>query len=147
MLELMARGCMRIGEVLNLTPIDIEDRKVIVQSPKSGRPSETVFLPHKVIDRRKKYIRNTNIRSDCKIFPITFAGARLVVKKAGEILDIQVRPHDLRRHAATYASRSGTPIEIFSKILLRYSNLATTQKYLGKISDSEAIRWIDHLHG
>jgi integrase/recombinase XerD len=30
MLELMARGCMRIGEVLNLTPIDIEDRKVII---------------------------------------------------------------------------------------------------------------------
>ncbi|NOX34725.1 MAG: site-specific integrase [Deltaproteobacteria bacterium] len=147
MLELMARGCMRIGEVLNLTPMDIEDRKVIVQSPKIGRPSEAVFLPQKVIDRMKKYIRDKGIRYDCKIFPITYAGARLVVKKADEILDIQVRPHDLRRHAATYASRSGTPLEIVSKILLRHSNLATTQKYLGKISDSEAIQWIDHLHG
>jgi len=58
MLELMARCCMRIGEVLNLTPMDIEDRKVIIQSPKSGSASEAVFLPQKVIDRMKNYIRD-----------------------------------------------------------------------------------------
>jgi integrase/recombinase XerD len=95
----------------------------------------------------KKYIRNNGIKSDVRIFPITYAAARLVVKKAGELVDIQVRPHDLRRHAATYASRSGTPLEIVSKVLLRHSNLSTTQRYLGKISDVEAIRWIDNLHG
>ena len=147
MLELMARGCMRIGEVLNLTPIDIEDRKVIIQSPKSGRVAEVAFLPQKVIDRMKKYIRDADIKSEDRIFPITYAGARLVVIKSGEMVDIQIRPHDLRRHAATYASRSGTPLEIVSKILLRHSNLSTTQRYLGKISDAEAIRWIDQLHG
>ena len=32
MLELMARGGMRIGEVLNLTPNDIEDRKELNRS-------------------------------------------------------------------------------------------------------------------
>jgi integrase/recombinase XerD len=147
MLELMARGCMRIGEVLNLTPMDIEDRKVIIQDPKSGRESEVVFLPQKVIDRMRNYVRNVKIKPDAKIFPITYAGARLVVKKAGDLVDMKVRPHDLRRHAATYASRSGTPLEIVSKVLLRHSNLSTTQRYLGEISDAEAIRWIDHLHG
>ena len=95
----------------------------------------------------KKYIRDNGIETGAKIFPITYAGARLVVKKAGDLVGIKVRPHDLRRHAATYASRSGTPLEIVSKVLLRHSNLSTTQRYLGKISDSEAIRWIDHLHG
>jgi integrase len=34
-----------------------------------------------------------------------------------------------------------------SKVLLRHSNLSTTQRYLGKISDAEAMRWIDNLHG
>jgi integrase len=58
-----------------------------------------------------------------------------------------LKPHDLRRHAATYASRSGTPLEIVSKVLLRHASLSTTQIYLGKISDAEAIRWIDNLHG
>jgi integrase len=147
MLELMARGCMRIGKVLNLTPMDIEDRKVIIQDPKSGRESEVVFLPQKVIDRMRNYVRNVKIKPDAKIFPITYAWARLVVKKAGDLVDMKVRPHDLRRHATTYASRSGTPLEIVSKVLLRHSNLSTTQRYLGEISDTEAIRWIDHLHG
>ena len=81
-----------------------------------------------------------------KIFPITYAAARIVVKKAGNLVGIRLKPHDLRRHAATYASRSGTPLEIVSKVLLRHSNLSATQIYLGKVSDIEAIQWIDHLH-
>ncbi len=35
-LVLMARGGMRIGEVLKLRPQDIQDRKLIIQNPKSG---------------------------------------------------------------------------------------------------------------
>ena len=73
--------------------------------------------------------------------------ARLIVKNAGDLVGIYLKPHDLRKHAATYASRSGTPLEIVSKVLLRQSNLSTTQIYLGKVSDVEAIRWIDNLHG
>jgi integrase len=70
-----------------------------------------------------------------------------MVKKAGNLLEIELRPHDLRRHAATYASRSGTPIEIVSKVILRHADLSTTQRYLGKVNDSEAIRWIETLYG
>jgi integrase/recombinase XerD len=146
-LELMARSCMRIGEVLKLTPLDIDERKAIIREPKSGKEAEVVFLPQKVADRLRKYIREKEIDSGARIFPITYAVARLVVKKAGDMLGVRIRPHDLRRHAATYASRSGTPLEIVSKVLLRHSNLSTTQRYLGKISDAEAIRWIDNLHG
>jgi hypothetical protein len=29
------------------------------------------------------------------------------VNKAGKVVGIHLKPHDLRRHAATYASRSG----------------------------------------
>jgi len=71
----------------------------------------------------------------------------MMVKKAGELVGIKLRPHDLRRHAATCASRAGTPIEIVSKVILRHANLATTQLYLGKVTDSEAMRWIESLHG
>lgn len=75
------------------------------------------------------------------------AAARVIVKKAGNLVGIHLKLHDLRRHAATYAIRSGTPLEIVSKVLLRHANLSTTQVYMGKISDAEAIRWIDNLHG
>jgi integrase len=50
-----------------------------------------------------------------------------MVKKAGKLVNIELRPHDLRRHAATYASRSGTPIEIVSKVILHHADLSTTQ--------------------
>jgi integrase len=114
---------------------------------KSGKEVEVAFLPQKVADRLQKYISDNGIGPDDRIFPITYAAARIVVKKAGELVGIHLKPHDLRRHSATYASRSGMPIEIVSKILLGHSSLAITQNYLGKISDTEAIRWIDNLHG
>ena len=45
MLELMARGGMRVGEVLKIRPIDAQDRKITLPDPKSGKESELVFIP------------------------------------------------------------------------------------------------------
>ncbi len=146
-LELMARGGMRVGEVLKLTPKDVSDHKLTIQSPKSGKDAEVVFIPRKVVERLRAYIKEQAIETEQRIFPITYAAARIVVKKAGKLAGIALRPHDLRRHAATYASRSGVPIEIVSKVILRHANLSTTQRYLGKISDTEATKWIENLYG
>jgi len=95
----------------------------------------------------KSFADSKDMKPDDRIFPITYGAARKIVKKAGEIVGVPLRPHDLRRHAATYASRAGTPIEIVSKVILRHANLSTTQRYLGKVSDLEAIRWIENLYG
>ena len=46
----------------------------------------------------------------------------------------------------TYASRNGVPLEIVSKVILRHQDLRTTQVYLGKVSEQEAMRWMDILH-
>ena len=146
MLELMARGAMRIGEVLKLTPNDIVERKLLLREPKSGRDAEMIFIPQKISDRLKEYVKAQNIGQHDRIFPICYEAARSVVKKAGNLVGIHLRPHDLRRHAATSASRSGVPLEIISKIILRHSNLSTTQIYLGKVSDSEALKWIETLY-
>jgi len=147
LIELMARGGMRIGEVLEIRPPDVEDRKITLHNPKSGRDAEIVFIPQKIADRLNKYIRDKDISSYKQIFKIKYAGARMVVQKAGKLIGVSLSPHDLRRHAATYASRAGTPIEIVSKVILRHTNLSTTQRYLGKISDTEAMRWIENLYG
>ena len=147
MLELMARGGMRIGEVLKLTPRDVNGRKLIIRDPKSGREKEFIFIPQKIADRLKDYIRENGIHAEDRIFPICYETARSMAKKAGGVVGIHLKPHDLRRHAATFASRSGVPLEIVSKVILRHANLSTTQRYLGKISDVEAIRWIENIHG
>jgi len=145
-LELMARGGMRISEVLKLTPSDINDRRLTLRDPKSGRDLEFIFIPNRIADRLKNYIREKGIQPHERIFPICYEAAREMVAKAGNVVGIHLRPHDLRRHAATYASRSGVPIEIVSKVILRHSNLSTTERYLGKITDVEAMKWIDTLY-
>ena len=147
MLELMARGGMRIGEVLSLTPGDIQDSSLSIKNPKSGRAEETVYVPRKILVRLSEYAKANDFDANERIFPISYVAAWSMVKKAGKLVNIELRPHDLRRHAATYASRSGTPIEIVSKVILRHADLSTTQRYLGKVNDTEAIRWIETLYG
>jgi len=128
-LELMARGGMRIGEVLRLTPSDIDGGRINIQAPKSGRQTEVAFVPQKLAHRLGEYIRHRTVEPKERIFRISYPAARMVVKKAGELVGISLRPHDLRRHADTYASRSGTPIESVSKVILRHANLATTNLF------------------
>jgi len=147
MLELMARGGMRVGEVLKLRAKDVTGRRLTIIRPKSGKQSEAVFIPQKVADRLKTYIQMMKVEPKDRIFPIEYSAARNAVKRAGLVVGIHLRPHDLRRHAATYASRAGAPLEIISKVILRHSNLSTTQRYLRKVSDTEAIQWIENIYG
>jgi integrase/recombinase XerD len=147
MLELMARGGMRVGEVLKLTAMDVDDQKLKIRNPKSGKSTEVVFIPKKLADRLKDYLKAKGTAGDQRVFPITYTAARVMVKKAGAMVGVHVRPHDLRRHAATYASRAGVPVESVSKVILRHANLSTTQRFLGKVSDVEAVRWVENLYG
>jgi integrase len=122
---------MRAGELLKLTPADVSDQKLILQTPKSGNEPEIVFIPKRIADRLNAYIREKGIKTGQRIFPVTYAGARLVASKAGKLAGINLGPRDLRKHAATYAS-GGVPIEIASKVILRHANLSTTRGILEK---------------
>lgn len=108
MLDLMARGGRRIGEVLKLTPADVSGRRLTLRDPKSGREQEFIFIPQRLADRLMDYIREKSIQPNQRIFPICYEAAREMVAKAGTVVGIHLRPHDLRRHAATYASLGGT---------------------------------------
>jgi integrase len=147
MLELLARCGLRIGELLNIRASDISERKLTIKGPKSGNESEIAFMPEQVARRLSEYITHNSLSSDTRVFPICYSTARTFIKKLGVKLKVSISPHDLRRYSATYASRNGVPLEIVSKIILRRQDLKTTQIYLGKVSDQEAIRWIDILHG
>ncbi len=147
MLELMARCGLRIGELLNIRASDVSERKLTIKTPKSGNESEVAFMPEQVAKRLSEYITRKNLSSDTRVFPICYSTARTFIKKLGSKLQINLSPHDLRRYSATYASRNGVPLEIVSKVILRHQDLKTTQVYLGKVSEHEAIRWMDILHG
>ena len=127
--------------------MDIQDRKLTLAGPKSGKESEVVFIPQKVADQLKEYVKESGARPEQRVFPMSYNAARIMVRKAGRLVVIHLRPHDLRRHATTFASRSGTPIGIVSKVIMRHAHLSTTQRYLGKVTDIEAMRWIENLYG
>ncbi len=57
---------MRVGEVLNLTAMDLDDQKLTIKNPKSGKRAEVVFIPKKVADRLKDYIRTKGIAGATK---------------------------------------------------------------------------------
>ena len=147
MLELMARCGLRIGELLNIRASDVSERRLTIKTPKSGNESEVAFMPERVAKRLSEYIKHNNLSSDTRVFPICYSTARTFIKKLGIKLKVSISPHDLRRYSATYASRNGVPLEIVSKVILRHQGLKTTQVYLGKVSEHEAIRWMDILHG
>lgn len=148
-LELQGRGGMRIGEVLQIRPrnLNMETSTVAIEQPKSGRSGEMVYLPSKLMRRLDDYVREKRISDNKRIFSVSYTTARRMVVAAGKKAGITLKPHDLRRHAATRASRAGTPIEYVSKVILRHANLATTQIYLGTVSPAEARRVMDNLYG
>ena len=92
---------MRIGEVLNLKPYDIRERNMTIQNLKSGRAEEVVYVPRKLLVRLNAYVKEKEIGQNERIFPISYVAAWSMVKKAGKLVNIELRPHDLRRHAAT----------------------------------------------
>jgi len=146
-LELQARCGLRVGESLKIRASDVRDRKLTLREPKSGRESEVAFMPEQIAKRLQDYVKQRNLAPEDRVFPICYSTARGIVRRLGSKLNLAVTPHDLRRYSATYASRSGVPLEIVSKIILRHQDLKTTQAYLGKVAESEAIRWMDMLHG
>ena len=146
-LELQARCGLRIGELLKTKVSDVSDRTITLREPRSGKESELVYMPENVSKKLMEYIKDNVLQSDDRPFPICYSTARALVRRLGEKVNVRISPHDLRRYSATYASRNGVPLEVVSKIILRHQDLKTTQVYLGKISDSEAIRWMDILHG
>jgi len=147
MVELQARCGLRIGESLKIKVSDVSDRKLTLRAPKSGKESEVAFMPEQIAKRVHDYIQQKTLSPDDRLFPICYSTARAVIKKIGKRLNVVLTPHDLRRYSATHASRNGMPLEIVSKVILRHQDLKTTQAYLGRVTEGEAIRWMDMLHG
>jgi integrase len=145
-LELQARCGLRIGELLKIKVSDVADRTITLREPKSGKEAEKAYMPESVSRKMAEYVKEKALCDDDRIFPICYSTAQSLVKGLGAKLNVHVSPHDLRRYSATYASRNGVPLEVVSKVILRHQDLKTTQVYLGKISDTEAIRWMDMLH-
>ena len=79
---------MRIGQILKLTPENVIDQKLILHAPKSENEAEIVFIPRRISDRLHKYIQDKGIKSNVRVFPITYAAAQLVVERQASWLEL-----------------------------------------------------------
>ncbi len=98
MMELMARGGMRVGEVLKLKVKDVHDRKLFLSDPKSGRQTEIVFIPKKIADRLREYITSGNIEDGSRVFPLGYTRALEIVKNAGKLINVILHLQKLLMH-------------------------------------------------
>ena len=121
----MARDGMRIDEVLSIRPGDIQECSLTIHNPKSGRVDEKVYVPRKIRVRLSEYVQVNGSNPNDRIFPVSHAAAWSVVQKAGNLVGIELKPHESRRHP----------------------DLSTTLRYRGKVNDTEAIRWIETRYG
>ena len=67
-MELQARCGLRIGEVLKLRVSDVNDRKLSLRKPKSGREQEVAFMPEAIAARWRSYINNQSLTGDHRLF-------------------------------------------------------------------------------
>jgi integrase len=109
-MELQARCGLRVGEVLGLRVSDVNERKLVIRKPKSGRDQEVAFMPEAIAIRLRNYITNQGLTGEHSLFPICYSTARSFIKKLGEKANVRIRPHDLRRHSAPMPAATGFPL-------------------------------------
>jgi integrase/recombinase XerD len=70
MLEIMAKGGIRIGEVLKIRSIDVKDREIALPDPNNVKESEIVYIPQKIANRLREYIQDKKIEPEKRIFEV-----------------------------------------------------------------------------
>jgi integrase/recombinase XerD len=130
LLRFMWRTGVRVSEVLNVTPKDVEfkNRVVNIRKAKGGR-QRRVPLDQDSLEMLSEYISALNIPEDRPVFPIKRDRVFKIVKKYGNIAGVKIHPHTLRHSFAVHMGRSGTDLRRL-QLMLGHTSLSTTQVYL-----------------
>lgn len=121
---------MRVSEVINVTPKDIEFKNSVVNIRKAkGGRQRRVLLDEETLKMLSDYILATNTPEDRPIFAIKRVQVFNLAKKYGKMIGVQIHPHTLRHSFAIHLVRSGMDLRRL-QLLLGHSSLSITQIYL-----------------
>jgi integrase/recombinase XerD len=130
LLRFMWRTGVRVSEVINVTPRDIEFKNVVVNIRKAkGGRQRRVPLDEETLKMVSDYVLAQNIPEDRPIFPIQRNRVFNIVKKYGNMTGIRIHPHTLRHSFAIHLVRSGTDLRRV-QLMLGHTSLSITQIYL-----------------
>jgi integrase/recombinase XerD len=130
LLDFMWRTGVRVSEVINVTPADIEYKNNVVNIRKAkGGRQRRVLLGDETLKMLSDYITTQNIPDNQPIFPIQREWVFKLVKKYEAMIGVKIHPHTLRHSFAIHLVRSGMDLRRL-QLLLGHSSLSITQVYL-----------------
>lgn len=116
----------RRGDKPGLRKKDIKGRVLIINKPKSGKPSEIAVLPAYVAKELQEY--TANMTDEDLVFPISYATVHGVLRTHARWVGLTLHPHDLRKWVATFWSRLHE--YAMAAFVLRHSNIKTADTTL-----------------
>jgi len=130
LLSFMWHTGMRVGEIIKVTPKDIEFHRMafVVRHAKGGK-QRRIPLDEQITKMLSEYITENGIKKNERIFPIARQTVGKVVKRYGAMIGVDVHPHTLRHSFAIYLVRSGVDLRRV-QMLMGHSDLGTTAIYL-----------------
>jgi len=130
LLRFMWRTGVRVSEVINVTPKDIEFKNAVVNIRKAkGGRQRRVPLDEETLKMLSDYVLALNTPEDRPVFPIKRNRVFNIVKKYGNMVGVKIHPHTLRHSFAIHLVRSGTDLRRV-QLMLGHTSLSITQVYL-----------------
>ncbi len=130
LLDFMWRTGVRVSEVINVKPQDIEHKNNVVNIRKAkGGRQRRVLIGDETLKMLSYYISEQNIPEDRPIFSIQREWVYKLVKRYGNMIGVNIHPHTLRHSFAIHLVRSGMDLRRL-QLLLGHSSLSITQVYL-----------------
>ncbi|MGA2885655.1 MAG: tyrosine-type recombinase/integrase [Halobacteriota archaeon] len=130
LLRFMWRTGVRVSEVINVTPKDIEYKNGVVNIRKAkGGRQQRVLLDQETLKMLSDYVLALNTPEDPPVFPISRAQVFNLVMRYGDTGGLKIHPHTLRHSFAIHLVRSGMDL-MRLQLLLGHSSLSITQVYL-----------------
>lgn len=128
-LKLLFDTGLRAKEILSIkvSDIDFERGSITVRNTKN-QETRTVFFTEGTKSLLIKYIKSKGLKSDDKLFNLTYNALYKRLKRIGKKIGIDLRPHLLRHTFATVAIKKGVPLPAVQK-LLGHKDIRTTQIY------------------
>jgi integrase/recombinase XerD len=130
MLRVLWRSGIRVSELVNIRPKDIEwDNGVVNILKAKGGKQRRILLDSETISMLSRYDSETELGDENRLFPLTTRQVWHVVKKYGRMVGIDAHPHTLRHSFAINMIRNGVDIRRV-QLLLGHADIQTTTVYL-----------------
>ncbi len=130
LMRVLWRSGIRINELLNLRPQDIEYHNNVINVLKAkGGKQRRVPLDVITLAELRDYVVKHTITSDAPIFPVSQQWARVLIKRYGAVIDKHVHPHSFRHSYAINMVRHGVDIRRLQQVL-GHASMSTTAVYL-----------------